>query len=199
MSFYGTNITIHRAFRKRIGFRGQLLENHNRVTHSAEATNNNIIIQTITTAATINPSDFRNQTIRFPTNDCAHRSVCNTNNIIIFHNITQSPGDNTRLCLRNCIFRRKHQLHRILSVQRTSFPGNTPAEAAIGYLLYCPIDCPSSAAAAAQARLAAESRIILSFFFSTLKPQRLRLLAYIFKILLLNPDTIYNTFYNITI
>lgn len=162
-SFYGTNITIHGAFRKRIGFRSQLLENHNRVTHSAEATNNNIIIQIITTAATINPSDFRNQTIRFPTNDCARSSVCNTNNIIIFHNITQSPLDNTRLCRLNCIFRWKHQLHRILSVQRTSFPGNTPAETAVDYLLYRPIDCPTSAAVAAQYGLAAESRIILFF------------------------------------
>lgn len=52
-----------------------------------------IIITTTTAAATINPSDFRNhQNIRFPTNHCARRSVCNTNNIIIiFHNITQSP------------------------------------------------------------------------------------------------------------
>jgi hypothetical protein len=111
-----------------------------------------IIIQIITTTATINPSDFRNQNIRFPTNHCARCSVCNTN-IIIFHNITQSPGDSTRLCRRNCIFRRKHQLYRVLSVQRTSFPGNnhTPPPSTAGpvdYLLYRSIDCPSSVEAA---------------------------------------------------
>jgi len=89
-----------------------------------------IIIIIITTKATINPSDFRNQNIRFPTNHCARRYsgvLCNTNTII-FHNITQSPSDNIRLCRRNCIFRRKRQLYRVLSVQRTSFAGNTPTE-----------------------------------------------------------------------
>lgn len=91
-----------------------------------------IIIQIITT--TINLSDFRNQNIRFPTNHCARRSVCNTN-IIIFHNITQSPCDNTRLCRRNCIFRWKPQLYLVLSVQRTSFPGNTPVEAGRQFII----------------------------------------------------------------
>lgn len=112
-----------------------------------------IIIEIITT--TINPSEFRNQNIRFPTNHCERCTVCNAN-IIVFHDITQLPRDNTHdfestiVHTCSCIRSSRRCRARLFRV--------TPRPRPVDYLLSRPIDCPSSGAEAVVVR--PESRIL---------------------------------------
>jgi len=114
------NITIHHgAFRKRKA-------NWKITIVLSILPRRQIIIKIITT--TINPPDFRNQNIRFPTNHCERCTVCNAN-IIVFHNITQSPRDNTHDFVSAIVFFDESTCSCIRFCRCTSFPGNTPSEA----------------------------------------------------------------------